>query len=154
MPIVKYVEREDNLPEAVAREMDRYTASSYVALENYEKYRNAALALHKRGKVKLSYEKLYDLADKVCKEHGKDVFNAFNWAISNTANAYWRNNYNEAKERAGKHFDEAQWNADHERNHDNFEASLFSWYKIDSRDEHPAILLLDLLSRYDPRAKK
>ena len=150
MPIVKYIERESNLPEAVACEMDRFT-SGYVSLEDYEAYRNAAVALHKRRKVKLSRDKLYKLAESV-REQG--VFGEFNWAISNTSSVYWMNKYKEDKERAGQNFDEKQWETDYDRNSDVFEASLFDWQQIDSQNEHPAIKLLMLISQYDPRSSK
>jgi len=152
MPIVKYIEREENLPPAVTKEIDRYIGNRFVSVEEYESYRNAAMTLYKRGKVKFSKAKLWKLAESIRDEA---IFSQFNWAISNTARAYSWNAYCEAKDAAGKRFNEEKWVAEFEKaNGDTFEASLFSWHKIDIHDEHPAILLCDLVSRYDPRNQK
>src|ERR1022692_3687580 len=132
MPIVKFIEIESNLPADVFSEMTRYTSGRYIPIEEYSQYRDAALALHKRGKIKFSREKLYSLAESVRQNYanndetvlGEKIYRDFVWSISNT-------------------------HGNSHSNNDTFEASLFSWRKNDEVEEHPAILMLTLISRFE-----
>lgn len=163
MPIVKFIERETNLPAAVAAEMDRYTANRDVPLQEYENYRNAAVSLHKRGKAKFCKTRLYKLADSI-----QDATDAsdMRWAIGQTIHGRWiahRTEYLQSEQfakdakkrpclnRTGR----IEWENElavkcyAEPAGDDFEASLFEWRQRDSENRHPAILLVSLLDKYD-----
>ncbi len=156
MPIVKYISEETDLPTNVAREINRYTKFSLVALEEYEKYRNAALKLDAKP-IKYNCSDLYAFAESLQENaENESEYNdarSLKWAIGNTKVQYRCLLREIAKEKNGKKWNERQWE---EKNPDTgvFEASLFQWHKQDSENRHPAVLLVMLLDLYGYSPKK
>lgn len=152
MPIVKYITEETKLPANVAREVARYTRGQYVEVGEYEAYRNAAVKLDTKS-IKYDAEALYAFSDKLEEdaedEAQYDEARNLKWAIGNTKVAFWRNRFEDDRDKGGAKFNEAKWDAEHAKvDRNKFEASLFSWSKRDGRTEHPAVLLVMLLEKY------
>jgi hypothetical protein len=150
MPIVKYFPEEKNLPANVAREISRYVRHNFVPLEEYEQYRDAAVKIDTKP-VKHDYKVLNAFADKLQEnaqdEREYDDADDLRWAISNTKVLYRESLREAAHANAGVKWNEERWEKENEDT-GTFEASLYWWRKKDAKEQHPAILLTMLLSRY------